>query len=99
MHDTVESVESQSGFVQYFYRQLQLKTLQCLLTLVVVFGVIGLCIFSYLYCKLCLLVIFFVCMACCLCVPGLNVPLWISIVLLVAGGYSFSNGRFSVIWG
>jgi hypothetical protein len=86
-------------FPQQMYKRLEKGTLQCVFTFLVVFIVLGLTVAFYFYCTICLFFVVILCLCCCLCIPGLNLPLWIAIVLLWFGGYSLSNGHWSMSWG
>lgn len=93
------SVDEQPTFWQTVYKHLEKSTIQCIVTFIVVFLVLGLTIAFYFYCTACLFLIVILCLCCCLCIPGLNFPLWIAIVLLWFGGYTLSNGHWSMSWG
>ena len=67
---------------------------------VMLFALISLvlCVYFYMTCQQCLLFVLLI--SACLC-PWFNVmngPLWLSIVLLVVGGWTFTTGYLSVTW-
>lgn len=86
------------SFMSETAKQIRSATISCIISLIVILVTVTGCIISYFYCKSCLLGVVGFCFLCCLCVPGLNFPLWIAIVLLVIGGYSFTNGRMTFTW-
>lgn len=97
--DPVKEKDSETGgYAHWLWEALAKSTLRCVFTMVVIFSMLGFCIVSYLYCKLCLFVVVLLCLVCCICIPGLNAPLWFAIVLLWLSGYSFSNGQLRLTW-
>lgn len=91
----VTPTSSMTGLVAQKLRE---KVISGLATLIIILVALGACMLCYLYCFNCLFFIVIACFACCLCVPGLNVPLWFAIILLTVGGYSFTNGRLTLMW-
>lgn len=86
----------------YPLRQLKLRlyaeTCQCITAIVLLTLVMGGCVVSFLYCKVCLVGIIVVSACMCPWIPYFNIPLWISILMLVLVGWKFTNGKFHFIW-
>ena len=57
-----------------------------------------LCIVSFIVCKECLFAILIVSGCLCPFFHPLNAPLWLAIVLLTVGGWSFTTGAISISW-
>ena len=56
------------------------------------------CLASYIYCQECLFVILLVSACLCPFFHPLNAPLWLAIVLLTIGGWSFTAGAMEIRW-
>ena len=50
------------------------------------------------YCTSCLIGLCLVCLCLCPFIPIVNIPLWISIVILLWRGWSLTNGHLSLVW-
>jgi hypothetical protein len=74
------------------------QTHECMMASGVIVFICGGCILSYLYCQQCLLgiLVFSACM--CPWIPYFNVPLWVSIIMLVSLGWHFTVGRLTLTW-
>jgi hypothetical protein len=74
------------------------QTHECLVACAVIVVILGGCVVSYVYCQACLLGILV--FSACLCpwIPYFNVPLWVSIVMLVSLGWHFTAGRLTLTW-
>jgi len=57
-----------------------------------------LCLVSFMFCQECLFVILVLSACMCPFFHPLNAPLWLAIVLLTIGGWSFTTGALSVSW-
>jgi hypothetical protein len=57
-----------------------------------------LCIISYVFCQECLFVLLIVSACLCPFFHPLNAPLWLAIVLLTVGGWSFTAGAMEIRW-
>lgn len=57
-----------------------------------------LCFVFYMTCRQCLFAVLLFCAVLCPCIHPLNAPLWLAIVLLTVGGWSFTSGSLSVSW-
>jgi hypothetical protein len=57
-----------------------------------------LCFVSYLYCQECLFAILIVSACLCPFFHPLNAPLWLAIVMLTLGGWTFTTGALQVSW-
>lgn len=57
-----------------------------------------LCVVFYLMCPEYLFFILFLSAILCPCFHPMNAPLWLSIILLVISGWTFTTGVFSVKW-
>lgn len=90
--------EKKATLRQKLQQRLYEQTLHCIFSLSVLGVVIGGCVVSFFYCKTCLLGI--IILSCVLCpwMPYLNIPLWISILMLVILGWHFTNGDFIFSW-
>ncbi len=57
-----------------------------------------LCLVFFIFCKPCMLGILF--LSACLCpfYHSMNAPLWLAILLLAVGGWSFTTGALTVSW-
>jgi len=79
-------------------RRMYAQTYECMTAAGVIFFICGGCILSYMYCQQCLLgiLIFSACM--CPWIPYFNVPLWVSIIMLVSLGWHFTVGRLTLTW-
>ena len=79
-------------------RRIRSDTVQCCVACVILVLITGACVACFFYCLPCLFGV--VVLSACLCpwMPLFNLPLWLSILLLVVGGWSFTTGHFSVVW-
>jgi hypothetical protein len=59
---------------------------------------IVLCLVSFAFCQECLFVVLIVSACLCPFFHPLNAPLWLAIVLLTVGGWSFTSGALSITW-
>ena len=84
--------------VQQMKKKLVDQTISCLVASVVLVIVLGGCILSFFYCKECLLGILI--LSACLCpwIPYFNIPLWVSIGLMIWLGFHFTQRAFTFIW-
>ena len=57
-----------------------------------------LCIVSFVFCQECLFGLLIISACLCPFFHPLNAPLWLAIVLLTVGGWSFTAGALSVTW-
>lgn len=58
------------------------------------------CVYCYLVCLPCTLIIIAFCFLFCICAPVLNIPLWISIMFLLIGGFTwFPDNALQISWG
>lgn len=57
-----------------------------------------LCLVSFIFCQSCLFAILVICACLCPFYPVLNGPLWLAIILLTVGGWSFTTGALSITW-
>ena len=57
-----------------------------------------LCIISFAFCQECLFVLLIVSACLCPFFHPLNAPLWLAIVLLTVGGWSFTAGAMEIRW-
>ena len=96
--DPDDSDLCKSSFTQRVLINLRSKTYDCVVGLGIILLLTGINVVCFLYCTECLFLIFGFCLCCCLCVPTLNVPLWISVILLVISGYTFTYGKFAIVW-
>jgi hypothetical protein len=71
------------------------RILRKLMGIMIVAGVLTLCVF---FCQSCLLGVMFFSLATCICLPEMNIPLWISIVLLLVYGFELVYGDMSLVW-
>ena len=71
------------------------KVFKPLMWLLFTGGILAIC---SLYCTSCLIGLCMVCICLCPFIPILNIPLWISIVLLMWRGWSLTNGHLSLVW-
>lgn len=74
------------------------QTYEFLTACFVLLVVLGGCVLSYFYCKECLVGILI--LSACLCpwIPYFNIPLWVSIGLLMFLGFRFTNKVFTFMW-
>ena len=56
------------------------------------------CIVFYMTCQQCLLGVLVISACLCPWYNVMNAPLWLSIILLVVGGWTFTTGYFSLTW-
>lgn len=56
-------------------------------------GILVICVF---YCNYCLYGVFLLSLATCMCEPMMNVPLWISLVLLIINGFDVVFGQMEL---
>ena len=84
--------------VQQMKKKLVDQTISCLVASVVLVVVLGGCVLSFFYCKECLLGILI--LSACLCpwIPYFNIPLWVSIGLMIWLGFHFTQRAFTFIW-
>lgn len=84
--------------VQQMKKKLVDQTISCLVASIVLVLVLGGCILSFFYCKECLLGILI--LSACLCpwIPYFNIPLWVSIGLMIWLGFHFTQRAFTFIW-
>ena len=69
-------------------------------TLLILLISLGACVYCYLMCFYCTFLIIVFCFAFCACAPYLNIPLWISILFLLIGGFTwFPNEHLQILWG
>jgi hypothetical protein len=97
-NESFDTAFTQPTLIENVSSQIKKATISCLISISVIILMLGACILSYFYCKSCLVAIVIFSLFFCLCVPGLNVPLWIGIVLLIISGYSFTNGKMTLVW-
>jgi len=57
-----------------------------------------LCLASFMFCQECLFGILIISACLCPFFHPLNAPLWLAIVLLTVGGWSFTTGALSISW-
>ena len=50
------------------------------------------------YCVSCLIGICVVCICLCPFIPAMNIPLWISMAVLIWKGWTLTNGHLTLIW-
>lgn len=90
----VESIKKAMHWNKVIYE----KTMLILFSLgMVCLATIGIVI-CYEYCTTCLVGILLFSLCTCPFIPVMNVPLWISILVLVVGGWSFTHGHMSLVW-
>jgi hypothetical protein len=84
--------------IQQMKQRLYAQTCECLMASTVLIVVLGLCVLSFFYCRECLLGILV--LSACLCpwIPYFNIPLWVSIGMLVVLGFHFTNKVFTFMW-
>ena len=71
------------------------RILKKLMAIMVIAGVLTVCVF---FCRSCLLGVMVFSLATCMCLPEMNIPLWISIVLLLVYGFELVYGDMSLVW-
>lgn len=79
-------------------KKLQSETCHCITALVVLSFILAGCVVSFFYCNVCLIGVIIVSACMCPWIPYFNIPLWISIFLLVFMGWNFSSRKFHFIW-
>jgi 1,4-dihydroxy-2-naphthoate octaprenyltransferase len=84
--------------IQKMKQRLISQTYDCMIASIVLVIMLGLCVVSYFFCKVCLLGILILSACMCPWVPYFNIPLWISIVLLVFMGWNFTYKSFEFTW-
>ena len=79
-------------------QRLYAQTYECMIACAIIFVISGGCVLSYLFCQPCLLgiLVFSACM--CPWIPYFNVPLWVSIIMLISLGWHFTVGRLTLSW-
>ena len=78
-------------------KKLYAETCQCILAVSVLSVVLSACAVSFFYCKMCLVGLVLASACICPWVPYFNIPLWISIALLLYVWY-FTNKQLHVTW-
>ena len=69
-------------------------------TLLILILSLGACVYCYFFCFYCTLLIIVFCFAFCACAPYLNIPLWVAILFLLIGGFTwFPNENLQISWG
>jgi hypothetical protein len=95
-----ESREEDVSFysVNKMKQRLYAQTYECLIATAVVIVICGGCAASYAFCQPCLLgiLVFSACM--CPWIPYFNVPLWVSIIMLISLGWHFTVGHLTLTW-
>lgn len=71
------------------------RILRKLLAMFVLAGVLTVCVF---FCPSCLLGVLVFSVATCMCIPEMNIPLWISLVLLLVYGFELVHGDVTLAW-
>ena len=89
---------SQHVIYKRFKTALTNSIVQLMLGMLLLLVSVALCLLCWYYCINCLFAVIIVSLLMCACIPGFNVPLWIAVVLLVFGGYSFTSGKMSLTW-
>lgn len=74
------------------------ETFQCVISLVLLFVMIGSIVLSYMYCRVCLFGIMVISACLCPFMPYFNIPLWTSILLIVILGMTYTQRPFTFIW-
>ena len=74
-------------------------TKECMISSCVVFTILGVCVIFYFFCIPCLLGVLAVSMCLCPFIPYFNIPLWISLLILLMSGWNLTRGHFSIVWG
>jgi hypothetical protein len=84
--------------IQQMKQRLYAQTCECLMPSIVLIIVLGGCVLSFFFCRECLLGILV--LSACLCpwIPYFNIPLWVSIGMLVVLGFHFTNKVFTFMW-
>jgi hypothetical protein len=73
-------------------------TKECMISSCVVFTILGVCVIFYFFCIPCLLGVLAVSMCLCPFIPYFNIPLWISLLILLMSGWNLTRGHFSIVW-
>lgn len=89
----IEDVEQNSASTH-----IRTETIKCVFSLIIICSALSFCFWSFFFCPICLIVFVIFCFSCCVCIPQLNIPLWIGVILLIVGGYSITNGNFTIQW-
>jgi hypothetical protein len=79
-------------------QRLYSQTVDCLTATLVVAVVCGGCFVSYMFCQPCLFGLMLLSACMCPWLPYFNIPLWISIIMLVALGWHFTAGSMTLAW-
>lgn len=91
--------KSESYFsISRMKKKLADQTCECLTSCGILAVVLGGCVASYFYCRECLLGILIVSACLCPWIPYFNIPLWVSIGMLVFLGFHFTNKVFTFMW-
>jgi hypothetical protein len=79
-------------------QRLYAQTFECMIASCVILVFCCCCVLAYMFCQPCLLGILV--FSACLCpwIPYMNVPLWVSIIMLVSLGWHFTAGRMTLTW-
>jgi len=70
----------------------------CIMPLTMLCIVMGILLGLAMVCPKCLFIVFFFCACTCGFVPIMNIPLWVSMIILILKGWTISNGVFSLSW-
>lgn len=74
------------------------QTRECFISSFVLLTIALMCVVFYFFCIPCLLGVVVVSMCLCPFIPYFNIPLWISLFILVVSGWNFTRGHFSIVW-
>lgn len=84
--------------IQKVKQRLISQTYDCIIATIILSVILAACGLSFFYCKLCLLGILILSACMCPWVPYFNIPLWVSIILLVFVGWNFTYKAFEFSW-
>jgi hypothetical protein len=59
---------------------------------------VGVCLAAYLQCYYCLFAVIGICSVVCWCDVFMNIPLWLAILLLLYGGWTFTSESLVIRW-